>query len=195
MPAVRETIDGNEAVARVAYQLNETIAIYPITPPSPMGEWADQWASERRPNLWGTVPLVVEMQSEAGGSLTPHLCFLVAFGQLELKGALDNFPQTSSDGATQESAEHRDVCRHVHVLRVHLHLNPESDALQPDLAMVSGPLHLLDQGAESALELVDGGLQAFFRLVKRVPMLHREMDKGHGLTTFYVMLMIFFYQL
>src|SRR5919201_998925 len=66
------TLDGNEAVARVAYQLNETIAIYPITPSSAMGEWADQWASERRPNLWGTVPLVVEMQSEAGAAGAVH---------------------------------------------------------------------------------------------------------------------------
>lgn len=56
------TIDGNEAVASVAYRLNEVIAIYPITPASPMGEWADSWASGRRPNIWGTVPLVVEMR-------------------------------------------------------------------------------------------------------------------------------------
>ena len=52
------TLDGNEAAARVAYQLNEVIAIYPITPSSAMGEWADQWAAERRPNLWGTVGTV-----------------------------------------------------------------------------------------------------------------------------------------
>ena len=51
------TIDGNEAAAHVAYQLNEVIAIYPITPSSTMGEWADEWAAERRPNLWGTVPV------------------------------------------------------------------------------------------------------------------------------------------
>ncbi|HJM41799.1 MAG TPA: hypothetical protein QF870_00565, partial [Nitrospinota bacterium] len=58
------TIDGNEAVARVAYRTNEVIAIYPITPSSPMGEWADAWMSADKPNLWGTVPAVVEMQSE-----------------------------------------------------------------------------------------------------------------------------------
>ena len=52
-------IDGNEAAAKVAYKLNEVISIYPITPASPMGEWADQWASEGLPNLWGSVPLVV----------------------------------------------------------------------------------------------------------------------------------------
>ncbi len=66
------TIDANEAVARVAYKLNEVIAIYPITPASPMGEWADAWMSEGRPNLWGTIPSVVEMQSEAGAAGTVH---------------------------------------------------------------------------------------------------------------------------
>jgi pyruvate-ferredoxin/flavodoxin oxidoreductase len=66
------TLDGNEAVARVAYRLSEVIAIYPITPSSPMGEWADAWASEQRPNLWGTVPAVVEMQSEGGAAGAIH---------------------------------------------------------------------------------------------------------------------------
>ncbi|MFQ6537904.1 MULTISPECIES: pyruvate:ferredoxin (flavodoxin) oxidoreductase [Aphanothece] len=66
------TLDGNEAVARVAYRLHEVIAIYPITPASPMGEWADAWAAEGRPNLWGAVPTVVEMQSEAGAAGAVH---------------------------------------------------------------------------------------------------------------------------
>jgi pyruvate-ferredoxin/flavodoxin oxidoreductase len=66
------TLDGNEAVARVAYRLNEVIAIYPITPSSLMGEWADQWASEGLPNIWGTVPSVVEMQSEGGAAGAVH---------------------------------------------------------------------------------------------------------------------------
>src|SRR5512140_2397192 len=56
------TIDGNEAVAHVAYRVSEVIAIYPITPSSAMGEWADQWASEHVPNIWGTVPSVIAMQ-------------------------------------------------------------------------------------------------------------------------------------
>jgi pyruvate-ferredoxin/flavodoxin oxidoreductase len=67
-----KTIDGNEAVATVAYRLNEVIAIYPITPSSAMGEWADQWASEGVPNIWGTVPRVVEMQSEGGAAGAVH---------------------------------------------------------------------------------------------------------------------------
>ncbi|HET8773177.1 MAG TPA: pyruvate:ferredoxin (flavodoxin) oxidoreductase, partial [Thermoanaerobaculia bacterium] len=65
-------LDGNEAVARVAYALNEVIAIYPITPASSMGEWADAWAAEKRPNVWGTVPSVLEMQSEAGAAGAVH---------------------------------------------------------------------------------------------------------------------------
>ena len=66
------TVDGNEAAAYVAYQLNEVIAIYPITPSSPMGEWADQWSAEGRPNIWGHVPKVVEMQSEGGAAGALH---------------------------------------------------------------------------------------------------------------------------
>ncbi|MBW4610400.1 MAG: pyruvate:ferredoxin (flavodoxin) oxidoreductase [Hassallia sp. WJT32-NPBG1] len=66
------TIDGNEAVARVAYRLNEVIAIYPITPSSAMSEWADAWSSESRPNLWGTVPSVIQMQSEGGAAAAVH---------------------------------------------------------------------------------------------------------------------------
>lgn len=66
------TVDGNEAVARIAYRLNEVIAIYPITPASPMGEWADAWAAAKQPNLWGTIPAIVEMQSEAGAAGTVH---------------------------------------------------------------------------------------------------------------------------
>ncbi|MFN6338481.1 MAG: pyruvate:ferredoxin (flavodoxin) oxidoreductase [Cyanobacteriota bacterium] len=65
-------MDGNEAVARVAYRLNEVIAIYPITPASPMGEWADGWSAEGKPNLWGSVPSVVELQSEGGAAGTVH---------------------------------------------------------------------------------------------------------------------------
>ena len=66
------TVDGNEAAARVAYRLSEVIAIYPITPSSNMGEFADAWAAERRPNLWGAIPTVVEMQSEGGAAGALH---------------------------------------------------------------------------------------------------------------------------
>ena len=66
------TIDGNEAAARSAYQVNEVIAIYPITPSSNMGEWADEWAAQGKTNLWGSVPKVIEMQSEGGAAGAFH---------------------------------------------------------------------------------------------------------------------------
>src|SRR5689334_16436042 len=72
MTRAKVTIDGNEAAAYVAHKINEVIAIYPITPSSPMGEWSDQWSSEGKPNIWGTVPLVIEMQSEAGAAGALH---------------------------------------------------------------------------------------------------------------------------
>jgi pyruvate-ferredoxin/flavodoxin oxidoreductase len=67
-----KTLDGNEAAASIAYRTNEVCAIYPITPSSTMGELADQWASEGRTNIWGTVPHVIEMQSEGGAAGTVH---------------------------------------------------------------------------------------------------------------------------
>ena len=66
------TLDGNEATAYVAFRTNEVIAIYPITPSSSMGEWADQWMSEGKRNIWGTIPLVQEMQSEGGAAGAVH---------------------------------------------------------------------------------------------------------------------------
>ena len=67
-----ECLDGNEAAARVAYALSEVISIYPITPASPMAEHCDEWSAAGRPNLWGKVPDVVEMQSEAGAAGALH---------------------------------------------------------------------------------------------------------------------------
>jgi hypothetical protein len=64
--------DGNEATAYVAYKTNEVCAIYPITPSSTMGELADQWSAEGKKNIWGTVPLVAEMQSEGGAAGAVH---------------------------------------------------------------------------------------------------------------------------
>jgi pyruvate-ferredoxin/flavodoxin oxidoreductase len=65
-------VDGNEAAASVAYRANEVVAIYPITPSSPMGEFADEWSAQGKANIWGTVPLVVEMQSEGGAAGAVH---------------------------------------------------------------------------------------------------------------------------
>ena len=66
------TIDGNQAAAMVAHKLSEVIAIYPITPATPMGEWSDEWSSRGQTNLWGTIPQVIEMQSEAGAAGAIH---------------------------------------------------------------------------------------------------------------------------
>ncbi len=66
------TVDGNEAAAYVAHKTNEVIAIYPITPSSGMGELSDQWSSDGQPNIWGTIPQVIEMQSEGGASGALH---------------------------------------------------------------------------------------------------------------------------
>lgn len=66
------TIDGNEAAAYVAHQTNEVIAIYPITPSSPMGEFSDAWSAVGQKNIWGSVPVVYEMQSEGGASGAVH---------------------------------------------------------------------------------------------------------------------------
>jgi pyruvate-ferredoxin/flavodoxin oxidoreductase len=68
----RTVVDGNEAAARIAHLASEVIAIYPITPASPMGELADEWSAKGRTNLWGAVPEVIEMQSEAGAAGTLH---------------------------------------------------------------------------------------------------------------------------
>jgi pyruvate-ferredoxin/flavodoxin oxidoreductase len=72
MPRVFKTIDGNEAAAYTAYHLSEIIAIYPITPSSPMGELSDAWSAANEPNVWGSIPAVVEMQSEAGAAGAVH---------------------------------------------------------------------------------------------------------------------------
>jgi len=66
------TVDGNEATASVAHRTNEVIAIYPITPSSPMGEFADEWSANGQTNIWGTVPQVTEMQSEGGAAGAVH---------------------------------------------------------------------------------------------------------------------------
>lgn len=72
MQRKKVTIDGNEAAAYVAHQTNEVIAIYPITPSSPMGELSDAWSAVNKKNIWGTVPVVVEMQSEGGAAGAVH---------------------------------------------------------------------------------------------------------------------------
>ncbi len=71
-PGKMVILDGNEAAASVAYRLSEVVAIYPITPSSPMAEWADQWRSEGKKNIWGALPVVEELQSEGGAAGALH---------------------------------------------------------------------------------------------------------------------------
>src|SRR5436305_13146043 len=66
------TIDGNEAAAYVAHKTNEVIAIYPITPSSAMGEFADEWSAKNQKNIWGMTPIVRELQSDVGAAGTVH---------------------------------------------------------------------------------------------------------------------------
>src|SRR6266536_5899298 len=72
MSEQRAVMDGNTAVAHVAYRVNEVCAIYPITPSSTMAELADEWSGKGIPNIWGNVPVVQEMQSEGGTAGTVH---------------------------------------------------------------------------------------------------------------------------
>jgi pyruvate-ferredoxin/flavodoxin oxidoreductase len=69
---MRATLDGNGAAASLAYRCNEVCCIYSITPSSPMAEQADEWSSRGQPNVWGTVPSVMEMQSQAGAAGALH---------------------------------------------------------------------------------------------------------------------------
>ena len=91
------TLDANEAVADIAYKLSEVIAIYPITPSSTMGEWSDQWAGAGIPNLWGTVPSVMEMQSEGGAAGAVH-------GALQTGSLTTTF--TASQGLAADDPQH-----------------------------------------------------------------------------------------
>src|SRR5471030_2502277 len=70
--STRTTMDGNTAVAHVAYRVNEVCAIFPITPSSPMADLADQWMSDGLANIWGNVPVVQEMQAEGGAAGAVH---------------------------------------------------------------------------------------------------------------------------
>ena len=76
------TLEGNEAAARIAHKLSEVIAIYPITPSTPMGELADAWSAAGQPNIWGTIPQVIEMQSEGGAAGAVTSPAIEAPGQL-----------------------------------------------------------------------------------------------------------------
>ncbi len=70
--STKATIDGNQAAAHIAHKTNEVIAIYPITPASPMGELSDEWSAQGKKNIWGGIPEIIEMQSEGGAAGAVH---------------------------------------------------------------------------------------------------------------------------
>src|SRR5713226_6452616 len=156
MTLVPVILDGNEAAASVAYRLNEVISIYPITPSSPMGEWSDQWRAEGKKNIWGTVPDVIEMQSEGGAAGALHgalqagalgTTFTASQGLLlmipnmykiagELTSAVIHVAaRTVATYALSIFGDHSDVMAARHRLRhAGLELRPGSERLRPDRA-------------------------------------------------------------
>lgn len=167
--ATWRTLDANEAVAGVAYRLSEVIAIYPITPASPMGEHADAWAADRRSNLWGAVPDVVQMQSEGGAAGAVH-------GALQAGALVTTF--TASQGLLlmlpdlfKIAGELTSFCMHVAARSVATHaLSIFGD--HSDVMAVRGTgFALLASGcAQEAQDLAAIGHSA--TLAARVPVLH-----------------------
>ncbi|MEZ5250311.1 MAG: hypothetical protein R2713_14205 [Ilumatobacteraceae bacterium] len=100
--AGHEIMDGNEAAARAAHLASEVIAIYPITPASAMGEFADDWSARGHQNLWGVVPEVIEMQSEAGaaGTLPQRRCAALATTFTASQGCCSCCPTCSRSPAS-----------------------------------------------------------------------------------------------
>ncbi|MBI5210513.1 MAG: pyruvate:ferredoxin (flavodoxin) oxidoreductase, partial [Elusimicrobia bacterium] len=163
------TIDGNEAVASVAYRINEVIAIYPITPSSAMGEFSDEWAAKRQPNVWGTIPEVVEMQSEGGASGAVH-------GALQGGALTTTF--TSSQGLLlmipnmfKMAGELTSMCMHVAARTVATHaLSIFGDHSDINACRTTG-FGLLSSGSvQEAHDMACIGTAA--ALKARVPMLH-----------------------
>ena len=164
-----KTLDANEAVARVAYRLSEVIAIYPITPASAMGEHADAWAADGLPNLWGTVPDVVEMQSEAGAAGAVH-------GALQTGGLATTF--TASQGLLlmlpdlfKIAGELTAFCMHVAARTIATHaLSIFGDHSDVMAARTTGMALLASGSAQEAQDLA--AIAHAATLVARIPFLH-----------------------
>jgi pyruvate-ferredoxin/flavodoxin oxidoreductase len=163
------TVDANEAVADIAYRLSEVIAIYPITPASVMGEHADSWSADRRGNLWGTVPEVVEMQSEGGAAGAVH-------GALQAGALTTTF--TASQGLLlmlpdlfKIAGELTSFCMHVAARTVATHaLSIFGDHSDVMAARSTGMALLASGSAQEAQDLAAIGHAATLRA--RVPILH-----------------------
>ena len=165
----RVTIDANEAVASVAYRASEVIAIYPITPASPMGEHAAEWAVARRSNLWGTVPDVVEMQSEGGAAGAVH-------GALQAGALTTTF--TSSQGLLlmipnlyKIAGELTTFCMHVAARTVATHaLSIFGDHSDVMAVRGTGFAMLASNSPQEAVDLA--AIAHAATLASRVPFLH-----------------------
>jgi pyruvate-ferredoxin/flavodoxin oxidoreductase len=163
------TVDGNEAVASVAHRINEVIAIYPITPSSNMGEWCDEWAAQGRKNIWGTVPNVTEMQSEAGAAGAVH-------GALQAGSLSTTF--TASQGLLlmipnmfKIAGELTSYCMHVSARTVATHaLSIFGDHSDVMACRQTGFAMLCSNTAQEAHDLALVGTVA--SLKSRVPCLH-----------------------
>jgi len=163
------TIDGNEAAASVAYRTNEVIAIYPITPSSSMGELSDEWAVHKRPNIWGSIPSVVEMQSEGGASGAVH-------GALQAGALTTTF--TSSQGLLlmipnmyKIAGELNGFCMHVAARTVATHALSIFGDHSDVMACRQIGFGLLSSGSvQEAHDFAAIGLAASLR--SRVPFLH-----------------------
>ena len=162
-------MDANEAVASVAYRASEVIAIYPITPASPMGEHADAWAADRRLNLWGAVPDVVQMQSEGGAAGSVH-------GALQAGALVTTF--TASQGLLlmlpdmfKIAGELTAFCMHVAARSVATHaLSIFGDHSDVMAARTAGFALLASGSAQEAQDLAAIGHAA--TLSARIPVLH-----------------------
>jgi pyruvate-ferredoxin/flavodoxin oxidoreductase len=163
------TIDGNEAAASVAHRTNEVIAIYPITPSSNMGEWSDEWSAKGYKNIWGTVPQVVELQSEGGASGAVH-------GALQAGALTTTF--TASQGLLlmipnmyKIAGELTSYCMHVSARTVATHaLSIFGDHSDVMACRQTGFAMLCSGSVQEAHDFAAIGQLATLR--SRVPMLH-----------------------
>jgi len=163
------TVDGNEATASTAFRTNEVIAIYPITPSSPMGEFSDEWAARRQKNIWGTTPQVTEMQSEGGASAAVH-------GALQAGALTTTF--TASQGLLlmipnmyKIAGELNSYCMHVSARTVATHaLSIFGDHSDVMACRQTGFAMLASNSVQEAHDMACIGQAATLR--SRVPLLH-----------------------
>ena len=170
MTRPRITIDGNEAVASVAHRTNEVIAIYPITPSSNMGEWADEWSAKGKKNIWGTIPTVTEMQSEGGAAGAVH-------GALQAGALTTTF--TASQGLLlmipnmyKIAGELTSFCMHVSARTVATHALSIFGDHSDVMACRQTGLRDAGLGVGAGSARLRGDRPARPRLKSRVPVLH-----------------------